>query len=141
MKKIISRAGYYELSIPDTWTYEQEDNLISIFQEIDGAGALQISSFAVSEAYPMDLRQELAEYIADRLSRRIEDVEKDIIIEGSLAFIRVVQPDAYWEYRMIFEKQVLLLITYNCSYDDAAVEEPQLGLILRSIRIAGKNRS
>jgi hypothetical protein len=141
MKKIISSAGYYELSIPETWTYEQHDNLLSIFPEKDGAGALEISSFAVSETYAMDLRQELAEYIAEKLSRRIEDVEKDIITEGALAFIRVVQPDAYWEYRMMFEKQVLLLITYNCSFEDAAAEEPQLGMIMRSISIAGKKGS
>lgn len=137
MKKIISKAGYYELMIPDEWTYEQEGNIISVFRENDNAGALQISSFAVSKDYQMDLREELAEYMAEKITKRIEDVEKDIIVNGSVAFIRIIEGEAYREYRMMFEKQVLLLITWNGKFADAGKEQQQFSAIANSIRIAG----
>ena len=137
MKKIISKAGYYELMIPDEWTFEQEGNIISIFRENDSAEALQISSFAVSKDYQMDLRQELAEYMAEKITKRIEDVEKDIIVNGSVAFIRLIEAETYREYRMMFEKNVLLLITWNGNYRDAAADQHQLSAITNSIRISG----
>ena len=137
MKKIISKAGYYELMIPDEWTYEQEGNIISIFRENDNADALQISSFAVSKDYQMDLRQELSEYMAEKITKRIEDVEKDIIVNGSVAFIRIIEAESFREYRMMFEKQVLLLITWNGKFDDAVNEQHQFSAITHSIQIAG----
>ncbi|QEC45471.1 hypothetical protein [Pseudobacter ginsenosidimutans] len=137
MKKIISKAGYYELMIPDEWTFEQEGNIISVFRENDASEALQISSFAVSKDYEMDLRQELAEYMTEKITKRIEDVEKDIVVNGSVAFIRLIDAEAYREYRMMFEKSVLLLITWNGNYQDAAADQHQLSAITNSIRISG----
>ncbi|WP_127133168.1 hypothetical protein [Pseudoflavitalea rhizosphaerae] len=137
MKKIISKAGYYELMIPDEWTFEQERNVISIFRENDAAEVLQISSFAVSKDYKMDLRQELADYMAEKITKQNEDIEKDIIVNGSVAFIRLIEAEAYREYRMMFEKNVLLLITWNGNYQEAAAVQHQLSAITNSILISG----
>lgn len=138
MKKIISNAGYYEVSIPDTWVFEKTDNLITIFAEQHAAGALQISSYLVANDYQMNLRTELAEVVAEHLGKRIEAVEKDIFVDERAVFIRLVETDSYWEYRMMFEKQVLLLITYNCMFEDAAREEKQISEIIKTIALFGK---
>ncbi len=136
MKKYLSPSRFYELSVPDDWDYLEEDNLVSFYNQNNGVGSLQISSYRISEEYKMNLKQELAEFVAERLSVNFNGVLPKI--EGNSNFTSFkgsLEDGTYWEYYMLFNNQKLLLLTYNCNLNDSHTEEETLDSILKSIKI------
>lgn len=139
MKLIKSPAGYYHFEIPNNWSYEVEDNLISVWDEEGGVGALQISSFLISKDYSMNLKMELAEFIQERTSKELDFILDNISYfeKTNTVSMQLIKEGDFWKYQMMFQKDILLFITYNCTEENMHTEEEIVGDIIGSIVISG----
>jgi hypothetical protein len=108
--------GWITLELPETWKYEQDEDVISVYSSINPKGALQISFYNVD----VDLgREELAEdFLQKFIDKYTIDVELNtkMILERDDYTISVCT--GYTDGRFIkvwclVESKRLLLITYN----------------------------
>jgi hypothetical protein len=133
----MSPSNFYNLQIPNDWTYEEEeDNLLTIYKRDNGVGALQISSYSISEDYVMDIEKELLELSAKYFKNFSIDGLKDFIKKDSnSASIETENSDSFRFFKIIFEKNKLLFITYNCDNSKKNIERLTIKHILNSVKI------
>lgn len=138
MNKYFAPSNYYELLIPKKWSYSEDENLTSFYNESNGVGTLQISGYEISKEYEMNLKNELAEFVAERLSDHIKNVLPNVELIKHLASFKLssnIFNDTYWEYYMFFDNSKLLLVTYNCKWSDKGLEKESIDTILHSLKI------
>jgi len=140
MKKYISPSKYYELYIPESWTYSQADNIVSFYNEGNGVGALQISSYSISEGENVNITVELAEMLSDKLGASEQDILPKITVSNNLAQYHFTDDDKYWEYYMLYKNDKLLFITYNCKKEDQHIEKGEINKIVESIQLGNVSK-
>jgi hypothetical protein len=126
----------YQLCIPSDWSYSEENNLVSFYDNEIGVGSLQISSYLVPSDYNLlNLPFELAEIIFERTEVDKNDILVNIEVWKNLAQYHIVIKDRYWEYYMFYQNEKLLFITYNCAENDKLLEKDVRHKIVQSIKI------
>lgn len=108
--------GWITLELPETWEYEQDNDVINVFSTVNPKGALQISFYNVN----VDIsREELAE---DFLQKFIDkyainvDINTRMILERDDYTISVCAGHCDGRYIKVWclvENMRLLLVTYN----------------------------
>ena len=133
MKKYISASGYYKLYIPDNWGYSEDENIVSFYDEVNGEGELQVSSYAISKDQNIDVASELSEMLTDKIGMQRQDILPKISVLNNLANFYFTEDKKYWEYYMVFRNGKLLFITYNCNQTDILVQKYIINKIVKSI--------
>lgn len=110
-----------KVMIPDGWEEEKGDSLMSLYDPIEGVGALQLSFYKVSNPDSIDLCKELEEYLNDKHDniniRRL----------ANYAYCSVVDEDGvYWRYWLFLKLRDVVFASYNC---DEAVKDQEYGVI------------
>lgn len=117
-----------DFSVPDNWILELDGSVISLYDQNDGAGAIQFSIFKVPNLSNINLRTELQEMVDSR------HVECIVIDHGeySAAVIEEELDDTHWRYWMFIKSDRVVLATYNCAKEDIGIEDEIVDGILNS---------
>jgi hypothetical protein len=94
MKYIYLNANL-KLLIPDNWEIENHGSIISLFDPIDGIGALEFSFYDVPNVDSLNLVKELEEYLSDKYE------EVNIIFNNTDAYFSTIFDNRYWRYWLI----------------------------------------
>lgn len=130
----------FSLEIPKSWSVYEEDNLISLYDESNGVGALQIS-FVKREKPEAPTATEAMELAVDYAKQRDWEVSHDSLctlnINGSPASKLWALDDDndglnYWVVWHVMGTERAAFITYNCLNTDKSIESKTCDLIVSS---------
>ena len=137
MEKIIWKNNF-SLEIPQTWSVNEDDGLISLFDEEDGVGVLQLS-FARRERPKNPTQEEARELSISYALQQSWNVEKlnfFSISDSPVAEFFIIEDEDgeqnYWRIWHIVGEDGVVFITYNCLASDMLVEEKACNLIVCS---------
>ncbi len=134
--------GVFSLEVPRDWVIHEEDNIISIFDEENGVGVIQISLVErnSSEAPTKLEARELAVYY---IEQRKWEVQKDSITMFEIGESPASVFDAeelsdegldHWTVWHISGSKNLAFLTYNCLLADKHTELSMCDSIVKSFR-------
>jgi hypothetical protein len=128
MKTYTCKEANLSFVYPDNWAVEQEKNLISVFANEDGVGALQFSYYQVESPENLRLQDELEEYILKRHSG------VEAICSRDFAFSNYLEGASkrYWKYWLFLRANVLVFGSYNCQENDIGKEDERVDKIVTS---------
>ena len=137
MQLFKSQSGWYSILIPDDWSTEEEEEIVSFFKTIKGVGTLQISSYMLPERSVIDIEKELINFIAD-YDKIIEIERLKENIKVSLDSVNVDYFDngnRYFSFWLLHKYNKLLFVTYNSLAEDYKTEAEEILRIIDSIKI------
>lgn len=121
--------GWFSLTLPDDWSFSEENGVISIFNEDTGVGALQVS-FARRKVQQKPTEKEARQLALDFASQRGWKLSEDAIqlleISDSPASVFNFHDDedsSSWQIWHIVNDERVAFITYVCDPADFSVEE------------------
>lgn len=141
----------FSLDVPDTWTFNEEDGVISLFDDKDGVGVIQIS-FAKRKSQQEPTAQEVIDFAASYASQRgwtisAKSVHALIVGPGKAPASEIsVQENIdgilnYWRVWHVVGKERMAFITYNCLASDKNTEATLCDLIIGSFEWIYSNNS
>jgi hypothetical protein len=98
-----------KVTIPDNWKEEKGDNLVSIYDPVDGAGALQFSFYKASNPDSIDLSKKLEEYLHDK--HESTNIKQ---LPGCAYCSLVDEDEIYWRYWLFLKLGDVVFASYNC---------------------------
>lgn len=137
----VTWPGWCSLEIPEGWTYEDRLDLVSIFREEDGVGALQLSFARRERPEPptSDTAIALAQaYAVQRGWRVLDKAMRVIVVDGcpcvEFDHVQANGENTYWQVWHILDHSRLAFVTYVCEPEDARVEQSERHAIVESFR-------
>lgn len=127
MKKYCDKTTGLYFEYPDEWSLEKDENVLSLYDPIDGVGAIQFSMYKVPNDKNLGLKQELDEYLTDN-----GYVNFEIKKGNSFVYTHVSQENKYWQYWMFIKDDYLIFVSYNCQIDDSSKEIEEINNIVDS---------
>ncbi|SFE45604.1 protein of unknown function [Chitinophaga sp. CF118] len=137
MTRYISNSNFYSLNVPDTYEIQEDDGVVGIYDEENGVGAINISSYQIPETYDFKMEAELMDFIAtnsdyNSLVKLVNTEIRDNTY-GKSEF--TTDGKDYWKYWLKFKNLKVIYITYNCDYDKKEIERNLIDKIVASIEI------
>jgi len=100
-------------SIPNNWGINIGQGGVSLFDPINGVGAVQFSFYTVHNPYSLNLADELDEYLKDKY----ENVQANLL--GDLAYVSLVSSSGIlWRYWLLRKMSNIIFVSYNCKKED-----------------------
>lgn len=109
-KKYESPASWYSLKYPTTWSFAEDAECTSFYNETDGEGALQISAYeTISNNDPAEA---LSEYLT---TQEVDFLVKDLLpVSGvNMAMASYSKDDDSTDVWVVSNDRLLLFITYT----------------------------
>lgn len=151
LKRMISRkpalhkvkwGNLFSLDIPDAWTFHEEDGVISLFDDKDGVGVIQIS-FAKRRSQQEPTAQEAIDFAASYALQRGWTVSTKSVQALNVGLGKAPASEIsaqenidgelnYWRVWHVMGKERMAFITYNCSVSDKNTEATLCDLIIGS---------
>lgn len=133
--------GWCSVEIPEKWIWRQEDNLISIFDESEGVGVLQVS-FAMrqrpdkpSSEEAVMLSQSFAESQGWEVATRAICANRfDQSFMSKMIYCTKGEESTSWSVWHIVEDTRVACITYNSATSDQYIEADAVGAIISSFK-------
>lgn len=126
-KKYSNKNKGLELIYPENWEAELNDNVLSVYDSLNGVGVLQFSTYHVSDSKRINLSNELSDFLRDKH----EPIE--INVDNNYAFASYKDNEGRcWKYWLFLKKDILIFASYNCEKDDVGKEDKEIDQILRS---------
>ena len=137
-KLYISKANWYSLRYPGSWTAEEGEDCTTFSDPENGVGALQISAYETPTGQdPKDL---LLEYLSDY---DISFDGKKLIFQrdNALSTASYSYSEGPWFKRVWFvsEGNHLLMITYTCKVEHQGKEDREVEKIVHSVTVEAEN--
>ena len=129
-----SQSDYYQLVRPKSWEIEEDENTISIYDAINGVGAINITSYLIPKDYQFDVKKELIEFV-DREDIPQNSIKTTFADHKKIASLELAIEDQYWRYYVLFCNHKALFITYNCRAVDKNKELDEVSQIVESILV------
>ena len=137
----VAWPGWCSLAIPEGWVHEDRSDIVSIFREDDGVGALQLSFARRTPPEPPtpDAARTIAQSYAAQRGWRLRDEAIGLTtVDGSpcAAFdhVEVNGENTYWQVWHIRDGTRLVFVTYVCEPEEAGVEQSERNAIVASLR-------
>jgi hypothetical protein len=151
LKRMISRKpvlhkvkweNLFSLNIPDAWTFHEEDGVISLFDDKDGVGVIQIS-FAKRKSQQEPTVQEAIDFATSYASQRGWAVSTKSVYSLNVGLGKAPASEIstqenidgelnYWRVWHVMGKERMAFITYNCLVSDKNTEATLCDLIIGS---------
>lgn len=127
MKTYDTNDSNFSIAYPDTWTYEEDGNVLSVYDSKEGVGALQFSSYEVENIASIDLMAELQDYVSDRHeSFKVQKFDK-------YAFCNAEDEKGnVWRYWIFTREKTVIFASYNCLKEDVGKEGAEIDAIVKS---------
>lgn len=113
---------------PNDWIVDQENNLVSVYNPVEGVGALQFSSYQIPEAKTPSITEALSDYVHDR------HIKYKILENKNYAYTNYLEGDdaAYWKYFLFLIQKTLIFVTYSCEEKNIGEEDKIIESIVMS---------
>ncbi len=127
-KAYSNKAKGLDLLYPDSWNAELTDNVLSVYDPINGVGVLQFSTYLNSNPEKnINLKAELSAFLKNK------DGYIEISVNGNYASTNYLDEEGrYWEYWLFLTQSTLILASYNCERDDIGKEDEEIKEIIHS---------
>ena len=136
MKKYKLKNKKISISYPKNWEIEEDNGLISIFDPMNGVGAIQISSYLKDEKSEINKKEELREYLRkEYLDLNADEIISKIQENNNFVYFEYTINDEFWQYRLFASKDTIVFITYNCEDQDKELEKDKINDIINAIAI------
>ena|ERR1700719_4055564 len=128
MKKFDHQEADLSFTYPDDWEIEQEKNIVSVYNPINGVGALQFSFYQIGNDQAISLKDELEDYVKGRHENG------QVKLDGSYSFSNFLEgkDGRFWRYWLFIKGKTLTFVSYNCYKNDIGVEEKKVNDIVLS---------
>jgi hypothetical protein len=128
-----SKGLNFSISYPDDWSVEEDGNVLSVYDPVNGNGALQFSSYEVNGIDPINLKEALGDYLSDRHEDfKVQELD-------GYSFCKCDdQKGNQWEYWAFARGVTLIFSSYNCSKEDVGKEDDKINSIVKSVLIKNK---
>ncbi len=129
-------SQWYSFDKPKKWKVENEDGVLLLFNEFDGYGALNISSYEITTDYVFHMDVELRDFVASVVEGSIDFISDEAIMRTKDTVATELSiKNTYWKFWLIYEKCKALFISYNCDIEDREIEQQEISSIIKSIQI------
>jgi len=127
MEFYYSKALNFTIDFPDDWTAEENGNILSVHDPVNGYGALQFSSYEVDNPESINLKEELDNYLSDRHKYfEVQDFSR-------YAFCKCDdEKGSQWQYWIFIKGNILLFASYNSLKEDAGKEDSLIKAVIDS---------
>lgn len=137
MNEYKSKSNIFSIKVPENYLVEEDGNTISITENENGVGAINLSAYAIPATYNFDIGMELSDFISSNKYANNAEVlpaqevgadnyeEKEFVIEGQY----------YWKYWVLFKNNKAVFGSYNCNFSDRFVEKGIVKEVIDSINI------
>jgi hypothetical protein len=126
--KAIQFDNSFKALIPDTWELQKEDNTYSIYDSLEGVGALNVTTYTITDAKLLNVVDELREYLDDNYE------EVNVTSTKEYAYAEKIDQDGiYWRYWMLKGVKSVMLISYNCDAGTKCNEKEVINAIIASL--------
>lgn len=125
--KLISLNDDFKIAVPDSWEINIDGNTTSLFDPINGVGALQFSSYSVPKIDSINLAKELDDYLEDKY----ENVHSKYI--NNYAYFNIIDDDIYWRYWLLKGNDSIMFVSYNCGLIDKDKEDIIIDKAIKSM--------
>ena len=119
MKTYQDPTSGLHFNYPNDWIVDEENNLVSVYNPIEGVGALQFSSYQISESGTPPSAEALNDYVQDRHTKY------KILENKNYAYTDYLEGDdaAYWKYFLFLIHKTLIFATYSCEEKNIGKED------------------
>jgi hypothetical protein len=111
---------------PNNWIVEVDEKLVSVYDQINGVGALQLTIYEIHNNDEIDLLKEFTEFINER------HIDFDVNNKGECLYSEISDEDIWWRYWLLKNGNVLIFATYNCDIPDKGKEDMIVDKIVKS---------
>lgn len=135
--KVYNYENWIRLSVPTNWTLIEEDNKISIYNSLNGYGAITIS-FIVRSEKEKPSKDELVKFTELQVkNRKIYGSDLTIHIKSDSKHLvsetEYVDGDDYWRLWYLMDQTRVVFVTYNTEIIHKHKEIDDVDLIVESI--------
>lgn len=116
-----------DITIPDNWKIEKDENITSLFDSDNGLGALQFSFYKMPISKTINVVDELKDYLLDKYA----DIKVHLV--SKFAYSSIINKDLYWRYWLLKKDKTIVFISYNCNEADMGKEDSVIDEIINSI--------
>lgn len=118
MKNMITYQfeGWIQIDLPETWGYEQEDDILNIYANIRPKGVLQISFYRIDLE---ENREDIVSHFLDKFINKFDievDINTKMVLERddyTIATTEGMQGGRFVKVWYVVEEKRMLLFTYN----------------------------
>jgi len=128
--KLIHLNNNFIAQIPNNWDVKITQDVISLFEPLNGLGVIQFSFYKVQNADSLNLTEELDEYLKDKYGNINANLINDYAYFNIVSFSGI-----FWRYWLLRKAGNIIFISYNCAKEDINKEDDTIDNIIRSIEI------
>lgn len=127
MKIYSSSDSNFSFIFPDDWTYQEDADVLSVYDSTNGVGALQFSSYYVNDIATIDLKVELEDYVSGRHQTfSVQRFDKYAFCQGE------DKKGKGWKYWVFARGNTVIFASYNCLTEDVGKEDQEINAIVKS---------
>ncbi len=113
---------------PSNWELQLDKNLLTLFNANNGVGVMQCSVYAIPSVHGFVVGEQLSQYLKNN------GYDEFVISNnGNVSYSSIVRDGFFWRYWLFLIKSNLVLISYNCEYEDRFKEESIVQRIIESV--------
>lgn len=131
-----STSKWYNLSLPDKWKFNLDDECLHLFNPEEGVGSIELSAYSFPDYQDVNPQKELYDYVLDKGFKIEYDsiiIEKDDVrITAKYSF---KEKGRFWLVWIIVQNSKILFVTYNCDSNDIFMARDEVEKIVKSIII------
>lgn len=136
--RTLNYKNFIQITIPDNWTVEENNDLLSFYSTPNGVGALQMSFINVTKDN-IDVDKELVSITENRIREsglEGKDINTNYYRLNSFAIseMEYTIDDNYWRNWFFIKDKKMIFITYNCLKTNHEVEFNDVQKIISSIK-------
>ena len=136
MNEYKPKSNIFSVKVPDNYLIEEDGATLSITEDGNGVGSVNLSAYVIPDTYNFYIGIELSDFMSsNKNANNAENLlaqlsadnyeEKEVVIEGQY----------YWKYWVLFKSNKAVFGTYNCNFSDRFVEKDIVRGIIDSIVI------
>jgi hypothetical protein len=132
--KIGPKNGAYDITIPDTWKFEDSDASFDIYKD-PGVGAISISDYIIPPEYNFVEEHELLDFLKsvdDPPSFRRENIQYH---SKNLVSAELIKEGKYFKVWLYYKDRYAVFITYVCDEEDKNIEKSDVEQIVSSLNV------
>jgi hypothetical protein len=114
--------------LPDDWIVDSNDTVISVYDPINGVGALQISIYQHKSSPEIKLKNYLEDYLGDKFENiSISQFDRHVTATS------LSKENEWWKFWLFMKDNSLIFASYNCEKGNIYKEETIVENIVESL--------
>ncbi len=132
-KNTISPNNIYELTLPNEYLLKENKGITIIYNEVNGNGAINITSYHIPTTYNFDISDELRDF-ANSIDKTFDTQNLKVTI-NEYAWSEFISENTFWKIWAFFKNHHAVFMSYNCDKKDKTQEISTINKIAESLEI------